>query len=44
MTVDTDEFIVFEEYQLPDGLEDHTAGSAFQALAGGDVIENLVIK
>lgn len=41
---DTDKFVVFEEYTLPNGLTDHVANEPFQALAGADVIADLNIS
>ncbi|KAM0750623.1 hypothetical protein T439DRAFT_325680 [Meredithblackwellia eburnea MCA 4105] len=41
---DTDVFVVFEEYDLPNGIPEHTAAQPFQALAGAGIIADLKIQ
>ncbi|KAL8292100.1 hypothetical protein RQP46_001566 [Phenoliferia psychrophenolica] len=41
---DSDVFVVFEEYSLPNGIKDHVFAAPFQALGGSGLIADLDIK
>jgi type IV secretory pathway VirB10-like protein len=39
-----DNFVVFEEYVLPNGINEHIAAAPFQALGSAGIVASLDIK